>query len=205
MTIGLKSDTLGGATLLFYCMDIFTVPFYHYSIPNWSDVKQKILKEYNNADMDLIDSKLERNHFLYTDYYKNFGSMPKYIINTLEIITPQIEKFCDDINIVIKGQKIKHGKVSAAWFEKLEKDMNHPVHNHGSIGFSSVCYVEFDPSIHLSTIFLSPFSSFLTGQLMHHQPEVKEGDIVFFPSFLLHYAPTNTTDKSRLIFSFNMR
>ena len=39
---------------------------------------------------------------------------------------------------------------------------------------------------------------------MDFTPNVKEGDIVFFPSQLLHYANPNTSDKERVILSFNM-
>jgi ectoine hydroxylase-related dioxygenase (phytanoyl-CoA dioxygenase family) len=39
---------------------------------------------------------------------------------------------------------------------------------------------------------------------MDYTPDVKEGDIVFFPSQLLHYANPNTHDKERVILSFNM-
>ena len=39
---------------------------------------------------------------------------------------------------------------------------------------------------------------------MDFNPDVKEGDIVFFPSQLLHYANPNTSDKERVILSFNM-
>ncbi len=50
----------------------------------------------------------------------------------------------------------------------------------------------------------SPFTEFSSGDHMDFTPDVKEGDIIFFPSQLLHYANPNTSDKERVIVSFNM-
>ena len=37
------------------------------------------------------------------------------------------------------------------------------------------------------------------------QPKVKEGDMILFPSSLLHEAPLNKSDKRRTIISYNIR
>jgi hypothetical protein len=188
-------------------MNIFSIPFYKFSIEDWEDVKPHIINEYLKADLKCINSNLLSDNQLYTDYYDIFQHkfMPEYLSNTLKILSPQIEKFFEQVSEFCDKSLIEKSRVTSAWYERLEKNMNHPIHNHGAIGFSAVCYINFDKNIHLPTIFLAPFNSFLNGQTLHYQPDVDEGDIVFFPSFLQHYAPTNTTDNNRLIFSFNIR
>jgi len=207
LTSRVKPDTLGGAIPPFLLMNLFQIPFYHYSIPNWDDAKPLIINEYLKTNLTCINSNLLSDNYLYTDFYDTFQhrNIPEYINNTLNILSSQIDIFLKDISEICDQSLIKKAKVTSAWFERLEKNMNHPIHNHGAVGFSAVCYINFDPSIHLPTIFVSPYNNFLNGQTMHHQPDVKEGDIIFFPSFLQHYAPTNTNEKERLIFSFNMR
>ena len=58
--------------------------------------------------------------------------------------------------------------------------------------------------IHEATKFYSPFNDPATGDLMEYQPFVKEGDLVIFPSYLLHEGPVNKSDKERVIVSFNI-
>ena len=82
--------------------------------------------------------------------------------------------------------------------------MDHAVHNHGPGGFSSVCFIEYDKHNHKPTTFISSFGNYITGELERYQPDVEEGDIIFFPSNLLHYAPTNLSKITRTIISFNL-
>ena len=89
------------------------------------------------------------------------------------------------------------------WFQKYKNSMNHDVHTHGAVGYSSVCFIEYDTNEHGSTTFISPFQN-SNGIHEKYQPEIKEGDIVFFPSNLLHYAPLNCSNKERIIASFNL-
>ena len=66
-------------------------------------------------------------------------------------------------------------------------------------------YIDFDPLVHNSTVFVSPFNHFIEGmQLCYIAQSVKEGDLVLFPSFLLHYTQPNESDKKRTVASFNM-
>lgn len=83
--------------------------------------------------------------------------------------------------------------------------MDHSAHNHGSTGFSSVCFIEYDKKFHKPTTFICPFQDFITGQFNFYEPDVNEGDIIFFPSNILHYAPINMSNKTRIVMSFNLK
>ena len=39
---------------------------------------------------------------------------------------------------------------------------------------------------------------------LNYMPEVEEGDLVLFPSFILHYTQLNESDVQRTVASFNM-
>ena len=81
------------------------------------------------------------------------------------------------------------------------------LHNHGNIGWSSVFYINFDPKIHTSTKFLSPFNSGsgIGNILQWYQPDVKEGDFIIFNSDIPHEALPNESDKKRTIISMNFQ
>ena len=65
-------------------------------------------------------------------------------------------------------------------------------------------YVEFNSAEHEATKFYSPFTEPVNGDLMEYQPIVKEGDLLIFPSSLLHEGPMNKSDHERVIVSFNI-
>jgi hypothetical protein len=185
---------------------IFSIPFFQYSIENWGEIKNKILHEYNNSLIEKTEAKEAGSSKLYTDFFNIFqtNSPPEYLKNVLDILSPYTNKFLTELRDNNLYHKNDIG-IGCAWFEKLIKGMGHSVHNHGACGFSSVCYIEFDNKIHLPTNFLSPFGDFAWGNSQYYQPDIKEGDIIFFPSFLQHYAPLNSSDKERIIFSFNIK
>ena len=65
-------------------------------------------------------------------------------------------------------------------------------------------FIEYDKNLHKPTTFISPFTDHVSGELERYEPDVEEGDIIFFPSNLLHYAPVNLSTKTRIIMSFNL-
>ena len=49
------------------------------------------------------------------------------------------------------------------------------------------------------------FSDSITGEFEEYEPDVQEGDILFFPSNLRHYAPPNISNLTRTVMSFNLQ
>lgn len=170
----------------------FYVPISVFKVKNWED-KRKILEK-SLSDIRRIDSKDE---FITTDFHDFEGDK----INASEVFKEELEKFCKTINAT-------SFKVKKSWIEDQEKDMYHCVHNHGAIGFSAICYLNFDNNVHRSVKFVSPFNNWQNGVQMDWSPEdegidIEESTIIFFPSFLLHYTFSNKSDKRRTVVSFN--
>lgn len=82
------------------------------------------------------------------------------------------------------------------WFQQYYKNSSHGWHTHSS-NFTSVYYVDL-PEGSPKTQIVHPFD-----QKTIIEAEVKEGDILLFPSFVLHKAPINQVDKNKTIVSFN--
>lgn len=161
----------------------FSVSIYQYKVQNWNTKKKQLLnlfhrfphKRHDNVITSFFDSKIKTN-----------------------IISEEIELFKRDVGLKINLSP------SNFWFQEYNQNMNHSVHNHGTGGFSSVCFIEYNKNYHKPTTFISPFEDHITGGLKEYIPDVEEGNIIFFPSNLLHYAPVNLSNKSRIIMSFNL-
>ena len=173
---------------------MFSVPIVHYPIENWSENKKKILDALPPED----ESQLEPNGSgLYTDFFisSKVQEMPSYFNTVLDVIKPYLKSFMD-------GNPVDFVEM---WYQKYYKNVEHNTHCHGFTGWSSIIYVEFDPKVHQSTRFFSPFRQPWDCDVEVFQPKVKEGDMILFPSSLLHEAPVSRTDTRRTIISYNIR
>ena len=173
---------------------MFTVPIVHYPIENWSENKKKILDALPPED----DSQLEPNGTgLYTDFFINgkVKELPSYFHTVVDVIKPYLKSFMD-------GNPVEFVEM---WYQKYYNHVEHRTHCHGFTGWSSIIYVECDPEVHESTRFFSPFRQPWDCDVEVFQPKVKEGDMILFPSSVLHEAPLNRTDTRRTIISYNIR
>lgn len=91
-----------------------------------------------------------------------------------------------------------HGvKLNDVWFQQYFKGDTHGWHIHGST-FTGVYYLEFNDQSP-STQLLDPFNQ---NEII--TVDVKEGDLLVFPSFIIHRAPEIMTDQRKTIISFNI-
>jgi uncharacterized protein (TIGR02466 family) len=110
------------------------------------------------------------------------------------------------------------------WFQIQNGGSFHDVHSHGNCSWSGVYYVQVDSAEHRSahpqlgplngaTRFYSPLFMHLGGAYVDRgnawmqqatlDVMPQEGDLVLFPSFLLHKAMPYSGDRDRIIVSFN--
>jgi Putative 2OG-Fe(II) oxygenase len=164
---------------------MFHIPIYQINCVNWALKKPKLLELCRN---------LSTSYCVSTDYFTNKSSYDKEI----EII------FADEIYSFTNQLQLKTARVQRAWFEMTEQHGYHGPHRHGQLGYSAVCYIDFDKNVHTATKFIAPFTNWLTGTDLVYSPDVVEGTIVFFPSAILHYTEANHSQQTRRIVSFNL-
>ena len=111
---------------------------------------------------------------------ENLQTLPRHVI------------FVVDVSGSMSGTKLK------------QTNYYHLVHNHGSIGFSGILFVSFNENLHTATRFYSPFNNFIDGSVIGYRPVVKEGDLLIWPSSILHEAESNHSEEDRIIISFNL-
>ena len=175
-------------------LDLFECPIYVSTVRQWHNVKDSFLKT-----IDWGSEECYREEGMvggYTDYFKfyNAGIVPNYFDKLMDIISEPMSMF----------QQMNPGAyVSNAWCQRYSKTACHPAHNHGALGFSAVFYAQLD-SYDSPTSFFSPFPNPWTGQVKAVVPDCSEGDIIFFPSSLIHQSLPHRGYQDKIIFSFNI-
>ena len=83
------------------------------------------------------------------------------------------------------------------WFQQYSFESQHDWHIH-SCNWTGVYFLDLpDPS--LKTLFKDPMNTEIENEF-----EVSEGDILIFPSFVIHKAPINRNVRMKTIISWNM-
>jgi hypothetical protein len=176
----MKYDSIGGS--------LFSVPFWYTKVSPWEEVKSKILSI-------VADQSYEIDQGVKTDFWtKNSYSKEVY-----EILKPYVE------SIVCKHITSKFPEeVPDVWTQKYYAGSEHSVHNHGNRGLSFILYLKFNPKVHKGTVFYAPFDDIFTGTTIAFVPDIREGDLIAFPSVIKHSSQYQTSDEERMILSFNL-
>ena len=178
---------------------MFHVPLVQIRCDQWDSKK----KELTNL--------LDEDHFMsvgYQGFAENIRSDYGYQSQTnqegmhnesiSEILKDEISLFCLSLNL-------SQPKITHSWFEQGTQSEFHAVHNHGPTGYSVVCFIDYDQKVHEPTFFCSPFNNFINGTVTEFQPkDIKEGDMIFFPSTILHHTKPSYSEIPRTVVSFNL-
>ena len=168
---------------------LFEVPIIHLMVENWQEKKQKLVNI-----IKLVNSKINLSNNIYTDYFTNQNSYDK---NIAEIFSSEI----DSINSLLNQNLC----IDNCWFQVAKKHNYHGPHTHGAIGYSVVCYIQYNKNLHPGITLVAPFSDFITGYPIECKPNISEGSLLCFPSNVLHYTEPNLSDIDRIILSFNLK
>ena len=206
---------------------MWTIYIHKIHIKEWSLVKDKLLSiipwdEINQRKSVFAREKIDdpEHEMTWTDYFIQGSDMSdayemdhlginlqtpvKYISSSaqyepvfLSMISPYLKQF-------LKRADYKFTEVSRVWTQRYSKGDYHAPHDHGPEGFACVFYAQLDPEVHLSTEFIQPWIPHTGNRDMESPDNVVEGDLVIFPSNLMHMAPPHMSDKYRTIISFNL-
>lgn len=177
---------------------MFSIPCIIIECTKWNEQKKKLNSLYKS-------SKFDSESGLSTDYYlqKNDREF-SYLENIKEIFDSELKKF--ESLIFPSAKHSNNFNITGAWFEAAKFGAYHTYHTHGAIGYSAVCYIDYDKNEHDSTHFVAPYFNFLTGEdILFSVSHIKEGMILFFPSCVAHFTQPNLSKKVRRVLSFNMR
>lgn len=88
-------------------------------------------------------------------------------------------------------------KINEIWYQQYLKNSQHGWHTHSS-NFTNVYYLELPAD--------SPKTKLVNGYNQSEviELDVEEGDMVIFPSFIVHSAPINLSNDRKTIISYNI-
>ena len=184
---------------------LFAIGINKFTVNNWEEKKPKLLEliKLSDDDVAFLDAKECK-----TDYFK-YNTRPPYFDEFCNIMAEELDEivqvFTEGLADRYRGEcPVKSLDYWQLWSQQYTQGEHHGAHNHGMMNLSCVLYVEFDEKEHLGTSFYSPFPNPYYGTIHKAQPPVKEGEIIVFPSLLLHECPVNPSKKQRTIMSFNI-
>jgi hypothetical protein len=158
-----------------------------YTVPDHQKYKSELLYIIDNSPSDKQTNYSD--HSVITDFeyhaetkdYASFIFREEYIGGFIERV---MEEYC------ASEIRIRH-----LWFQKYSKGGGHRWHPHPSSNISCVYFIHLeDPR---------DGTEFFDGENII-RPEVSEGDIICFPSFLPHRSPVIKGDRKKVIISINM-
>lgn len=96
---------------------------------------------------------------------------------------------------VFKEMGFSKFKINEIWFQQYIDNASHGWHTHGS-HFTNVYYLELEDDAP-KTVLVNPFTR------EEFIPDVKEGQTITFPSYVVHKSPDDFFDKRKTIISWN--
>ena len=185
---------------------MFGVPLFRYHLDP-TEIKKNALERYNrNKDIPLDGIPNGWDCNLKTDFH---DSRDNRYSNYYDDVMKQFGK---DV-----GLTSGHAHMHESWLNYYTKGMNQEEHDHLPGFYSAIHYVKFNPDVHEPAVFTNPLIqlySYMNNEINYKKhpdyilpdftPEVKEGEILIFPSWLKHTVKRTTTDEHRITLAFNI-
>jgi len=163
-------------------------PFYHIviNIDNYKEHKEALLNLINNARSNAIyktvktDFELDDANYQYKELF-------------LSMIKQHMIKLKQELSFSEYKAKLQ---ITRLWFQQYNKSNYHKWHSHADCNYSNVFYLENDADIR------TEFYDYVSKKT--YDIEVKEGDLLVFPSYLIHKSKPNNSDKRKTVIAFNI-
>ena len=166
---------------------ILLQPFkYHDSI------KHELLYKINNSYSDNLNVRTEYygDSIGRLDWSKNLDYSREWI----KLVKPKLEEHFDKCAKTLYYQKCH---VKGMWYQQYVKNDSHGWHTH-SENYTGVYYLEF-PEGASRTELVDQFNIYKKITI-----DCKEGDVVIFPSYIIHRSPKIEKNLRKTIISFNL-
>jgi uncharacterized protein (TIGR02466 family) len=189
----------------------FPTPIYNSIIDNVDEVQAELYSAYNDIkkqDKFQRPPFFETSNFTVSDPTFTADIIKKYnLYKFKKEIYSNVDKYID--NVFGPNFPYKY-KIRASWFTNTEKGQYSKRHSHGRADLSGVYYLQTTGSdgdicfsnpcpTHGTTIFFDWSRVYPT---VNYNPAV--GRIILWPGWMEHATQENTTDSTRVSFSFNI-
>lgn len=156
---------------------------------NHNAIKDKLIDLIDNQNSGIV--KDDYTNITKSDWYVDGGEIREY----WKVIHNDIMEHMDSLREVIREEDIPF-ELKNFWFQQYSTNDNHTWHTHPGCQWSSCYYLEL-PHESQRTILKDALGNIII-------PEVKEGDILTFPSSIMHTSPVNNTPDRKTIIAWNI-
>lgn len=153
--------------------------------------------EHKSYLLDIINNQKDPAYRPRDGYYTDYGlDQPWRKTIWDDFLKPQIKPLLDHT----------HTKLQDIWAQQYIGQAGFTTHRHQPVGYSCVLYAEFDPEVHWATTLFRPFldPNDQVNSNDCYTPKIKEGNIIVFPSWMLHQATPSDSLVPRTIVAFNL-
>ena len=167
----------------YFIEPIFKIEFFKIHCVNFKNKKydiEKILKQYPEKRFDNFYSNRDKSN-----------------------ISWELQETFKDEFELIKTKYNSNLDVYNAWSVSYQKGDYHVPHNHGSIGYCGILYLDMHKNSPVTT-YIQPLND-ENDQTKLYKPAVVAGDIMIVPQFLMHYTETNNLKFPKRIISFDFK
>lgn len=186
--------------MLIGLQDIFPTRIFKYKLESQEEIKSKYLQ-------DMIDAYEE----------------DKYDIPEGWVTDKVSTSFNSENNQIIKDTPDEYGEIFDKLFDRewkgnfqfwhsvYKNGESQEVHNHLPAMWSGIHFLKFDKKEHKPPIFFDPSRLAKSFNVVYHQgedkfiPDVEEGDLIIFPSYLEHCVPAGYYDTHRITVAVNLK
>lgn len=157
-----------------------------------TSIKNELLALINQADFETVKKQDQyfSDYITKCDWYKRNEERRSWVQFFIQDFQKQLDK-----NALYFGYN--HFIINDLWFQQYEKNSRHGWHVHGS-AYTGVYYLELNKSDPLTEI-IDPFNNNKKITI-----PANEGDIVIFPSGVIHQCPLLKKKTRKTIISFNI-
>lgn len=153
-------------------------------------VKDNLIKLINESDGKEIIEKEANTHIKKSDWYRSRDNERPWVQYILPYLEPHFKE------CFLKAGYNSY-TIQNLWYQQYKENNEHGWHIHGE-NFTGVYYVDL-PDIEYSTEYLNPLDN---KQLKKFK--VNTGDLIIFPSYIIHRAPKIKSKLFKTILSFNI-
>jgi len=163
-----------------------TYRIYKYKYKDHKKYKKPLLEYFKSEPVSRRNVK--KDSIYKFDFDRSTDLNRNWVKMILQSFVSSFEKFLIDM-------KFKTIDLKDLWFQQYKKGNTHQRHIHGCT-FTGVYYVKYDKNC-VGTELVNPINNKII------RPKVSEGDIIVFPSFIIHTAPPQISNTLKTIISFN--
>lgn len=152
------------------------------------EIRDKLLSMIDESPAQSMVNDVDMLNVTKVDWDKSFDLSRPWVSFLLNYLNPHVAE-------VFKTMGFSKFMIKEIWFQQYLNRASHGWHTHGS-HFTNVYYLELDEDAP-KTVLINPFTR------EEFVPDVKEGQTLVFPAYVIHKSPDDFFEKRKTIISWN--